>query len=426
MKKIVIGFLICLLLINYAGAISSDIKNGSYSPSETMLIKIDGNILAALSADNVKFYRGHVEVPVEYDLKKLGDNYYIWALAPTSENNYSLLVEDITTTISGVTAKVNYQANFSVSGDIVDYNIKPGFIFNEKKFDIDVFLNEDVNKEITTSFMTSSNFTLKPGANTISFDTGNLPQNTTQPMIITIGKYALPVYIIGLGAVSSAENASLPSFYFSPKRIEAEINSISDFKNKELRIVNDGDKDLKITIGYNKSIFSSSSKENVTIGAKEIYSFNISLIELPKDEISEIISAKSNSSSAIAIIEIARVGNATNVTTTYSDTFGKEGEKVNYYCIELRGAICSSSETCVGTTLDALDGACCIASSAGNGVCAKETTSSSYAWIGYLLIVIVVIGLIFIYLRYRKTKTLGLDVFKRKTEEAEKKVTGLP
>jgi hypothetical protein len=130
MKKIVVGLLICMFLIGNALAISSDIKNESYAQGETMLIKLEGNILSALSADNVKFYRGHVEIPLEYDLKKLGDNYYIWAIAPVSENNYSLLVEDITTTISGVTAKVNYQTNFSISGDVVDYYIKPGFIFS--------------------------------------------------------------------------------------------------------------------------------------------------------------------------------------------------------------------------------------------------------------------------------------------------------
>jgi hypothetical protein len=192
MKRIVC-FIACLIIMaNGALAITINLQD-SYLPGETVIGRISGNILEPITPDKVEFMRGHVLVPFDYDVKKVGDRYYIWFITPQNEMNYTLAVRGITTTVSGKIQQIDYEKNFSVSGNLSDYSVKPGFVLAEGDFEIAVQLNEDEEKSISVKFVEESDFTLKPGENSLDFSISAV--NETKTMDLVIGKYTLPVYV---------------------------------------------------------------------------------------------------------------------------------------------------------------------------------------------------------------------------------------
>ena len=142
MKKIIVLCAFIFLSISSVTAISTDLKS-SYEKGETIIIEIKGNILEPITNSQIEFLRGHVAIPLEYESKKLSGKYYLWAIAPQQENNYTLLIKDITTTVAGRTEKIDFVQNFSVSQNSTDYFVKPGIVLAQKDFSIDIYLNED-------------------------------------------------------------------------------------------------------------------------------------------------------------------------------------------------------------------------------------------------------------------------------------------
>jgi len=193
MKRNIASFFVLVILsLSMVSAISLDIKE-TYSPKENIISEISGSVLEPIIPTNVELRRGHILVPWDYEIKKLGEQYYLWAIAPEQEMNYTLIIKDITTHVSGEIKKINYEKNFSVSGNLTDYYIRPGFVLTEKDFEIKVQLNEDFDKTIDLIFLETTDYTLKPGENTIEFSISEI--NETKTFNITIGKYDLPAHI---------------------------------------------------------------------------------------------------------------------------------------------------------------------------------------------------------------------------------------
>ena len=195
MKKVVIAAILVfafVLSLNAVSAISTDIAD-SYRPGETIITEISGSILEPILATNVELKREHILVPFDYEIKRLGERYYLWFIAPEQKTNYTLRIKEITSYVSGSVKKTDYEKNFSVSGNVTDYSVKPGFILTDKDFEIKVQLNEDRDKTVEMRFSEETDYTLKPGENTIKFSVGGI--NETSLLNLSIGRYVIPVYI---------------------------------------------------------------------------------------------------------------------------------------------------------------------------------------------------------------------------------------
>jgi len=196
MRRTIYLILVLMTLVFSLGitsAISTSLKE-SYSPGETIITDISGNILAPIGSSNVLLeIKGHISVPIDFEVKKLGENYYIWFIAPEPADNYTLIIRDISTVVSGRVQEIDYEKNFSISGNLTDYSVKPGFISTNKSFQIKVQLNEDYNKQIDLKFVKVTNTTLKPGENTLEFPISEI--NESGLFNLSIGKYILPVYV---------------------------------------------------------------------------------------------------------------------------------------------------------------------------------------------------------------------------------------
>ena len=204
MKKLLLIFGIILLMTDVF-AISTDIKE-VYSPRETVLTKLSGEIYDVLTKENIELKRGHVAVPFDYDIAKIQGEYYVWFITPYLENNYTLRIKDITTTVGGIVKKIDYEKNFSVIGNAT-YSIKPGFVYTSKDFDINVYLYEDEKKTIKVNFQTEQEIKLNPGENLLKFSIDWI--NESNMYNISIGDYNLLAYILSNKTKARSYNATM-------------------------------------------------------------------------------------------------------------------------------------------------------------------------------------------------------------------------
>ncbi len=384
--------LLLFVLANVVSAASINLKD-NYEKGETIIVEIKGEI-TNIAKEDIEFRRGHVAVPFNYDLKRISTKYYIWAITPNNEINYTL-------SIKGVGEK-----NFSVIGNKSDYSIEPGFIQTDRDFEVSVQLNEENEKTISIDFPSAREIILKPGKNIIKFSVSNVLENSF--IEINIGKYVFPAYIL------KAKNDSIKAENIKLNIIPSSIKStVLDEKeiNYPFQIINEGDSLNNIRIEYNKELFYISQSEEISLVSGAILELNINFTgkltnEQIKKGIKESISIIAGDYSVYLPIEINFTKNAAEVDTPYLDNYEKP-----YYCSELKGIICTAGEKCTGESKTSIDGACCLAS------CTKESGGSS-AWIGYLIAGAALAIIIFIYIRYKRVRKSG--GFEQSVANAEK------
>lgn len=406
-----------ILCLNGVFAISSNIKE-VYEPKETMIIKLSGSILSPITSANVRFMRANVNLPLDYDAKKIGNDYYIWAIAPENENNYTLYVDDISSMVAGTEKIINYSANFRVSGNLTDYYIKPGFITSNKNFEIKAILNSDESRSVEINFPYERQAILVPGENKLTFDISDISGN--QAIQITIGKYIIPAYLIGNNsAAPTEEEIHGPVLIFSPERIRSVVLIGSSYPRYNIGISNSGDREAKgIYFDFDRTLFSINPDIRVDLKANETFYYNLSLRSKVNESLADkAIYARYGNLSYPLYVDVDFTLNASETGTKYSGISGAFNYS-NYRCIEI-GASCTSEETCNGTAVQVADGACCI------GLCKTATSGSAgISWVGWIAGLIIVAMLVYVGYRYYSRKgSSGLgSIFKKKVAEAEEKI----
>ena len=190
-----LGFIFIIVLISSVSALSIELE-GEYEQGETVIAELEGEIIEPIFSEDVEFRRGHVLVPFDYDVKRLGERYFIWFITPRNQENYTLVVNAVST-VAGRVEQVELMQNFSVGANISDYSIRPGAIITTEDFFVIAQLNEDFNKDIELNFPEEGNVTLSPGENQIDFSIASVTETTFVEAMI--GKYTIPIYIVTEG-----------------------------------------------------------------------------------------------------------------------------------------------------------------------------------------------------------------------------------
>jgi len=148
MKKTILLFISLLLILPIISAVEIDMKS-EFSQGETLMAKISGNFLEQVKKENIFFYREHVRIPLEYDMAKIDDKYYVYAqLGDKGPNNYSLRIEN-TRYMQGVNmVEEDIIKNFVITDDLADFKVNPGFIIADEPFTIEVQNLRDFKIEI--------------------------------------------------------------------------------------------------------------------------------------------------------------------------------------------------------------------------------------------------------------------------------------
>ncbi len=385
-------------------AVTVDLKQ-SYEPKETGIAEIKGNILSDIQQEQIEIRRVNVVVPVDFDVKKMGEDYFMWFVSPETVGNYTLRINNIVTTVNGAEEKIDYQKNFSVFGNLTNYYVSPGAIFTRGDFSINVYSNLDIKTKINTNLPGQGYIEINPGKNSLSFSSENL---ITGKSNIVLGKYSIPLYFAGNESVDAKKEIK-----FIPNYIRYNFIRNRALGQQQIILVNTLDRDINnIRMSYNRSFFSLFPNEITKLKAKETKILNVSFANYSFgiDDFIYVSYENKSVSLPVFLMPVSEENISGNNIT-------KIGSGELYNCYELGGIICSGQESCSGNKVQSSEGnECCVGQcSAGMG------KGSGSSWIGYVLGLILLAGVGYLVYRYKSVKK-DKNPIERKITEAEKKM----
>ncbi len=150
MKKIIIILLFILLLSNIS-SLDIQIKQ-EYKKGEPFLAKISGVFLSPITEQDIHFYHNGVEVPLDFSLGKIKNNYYLFTNLPYDSGNYSIVLENILSYSNGKYVENDYVKNFTISNQTFAFQIDKGFITTSESFQVIIknVLGSTINVKVST------------------------------------------------------------------------------------------------------------------------------------------------------------------------------------------------------------------------------------------------------------------------------------
>lgn len=189
-----------------------------------------------------------------------------------------------------------------------------------------------------------------------------------------------------------------PFFRLNPRMIESSVFISNKLPEYTFSITNLGNYSLnKVNIYYNKKLFEIFPSTNITIEPNSTAKFNLTLKTNATKEIKEVVFVKAGEEKKYLLVKIGFTTNESKVGTQYLRE--AQNRSSLYYCSELSGMLCSSNEICEGEQVASIENSvCCV------GQCKEKPAGSSKAWIGYLIAAIVILGLLIVYIKFKKVK----------------------
>ncbi len=397
MKKIgIFAFLFLIVSISFVSAVSTTLKE-SYDKKENIIIEVKGNILSPIKFEDIEFKRKNVGVPLEHDVMNLEDKHFIWAIAPDKNETYTLLINNLETTINGQKKIINYTQNSNVLENLTRYSIKPGFVNAKGNFDVEINSYLDSNIVISTNFPYESSLNIKPGNNKFTFLTDSVKSDLFTS--IKIGEYSVPLYL----NLEDKNINNKKGLYFEPVSIKRSIRS----GEKPIYLVSvrnyDNSSHQKVKLLYNKQIFFINPDKEFNINSGERIEFNLSFRNNLDKDFNDKIEITYDNLILSLPLEIKIDDGVPDVVKNSSSDF-------QYFCSELAGSKCALDETCSGEVKEGLDGTCCL------GSCQTQTVEESNTSniIGYVLALLIFLILGYLVYRFKKAKQEGNDEISEK------------
>ncbi len=417
MKKInILLFLFLLFLFPLVSASQIELSKQEFDSGETLFAQISGNFVDQITSQNVNFYRGHVKIPMVYEVEKIDEEFYVYALLTgKDEGNYSLRIEGVRYYKATEVTDETIRENFTISNRTADFSISPGFLSTTSGFSVE--LQNLVDKRITVGVNSSSR--VEPESEELKLNIGekksfsfglNSPQSKETISFKTENTEYVFTLFVSSGSATPTEEFE-KDFMFETQAIEVSMATKSETK-RVIYLKNTGEADL------------TGVELNVSGILQPYIEFNPSRI----DELDSNESVKIELSIISDVEEATLEGLVTayvfeeNLTTSsviildfVKDFIPQEGQSEETasakYCEEVGGEICGESFECDGDIFYAQDGTCCL------GSCEPVSESSTGKWIGWALVVLVVLIVFWFFKsKYKKagTKKSGLLKFLKK------------
>ena len=356
MKKTILILLAFLILIlPLMSAVEVDMKT-EFSQGETLMAEISGNFLEYLEKENIFFYREHVKIPLDYDIAKIDDKYYVYAqLGDKTPNNYSLRIENVRYMQGVNIVEEDIIKNFVITDDLADFKVNPGFIIadeafaievqNLRNFKIEIDINE--NKTSTGKSLFESWFSLGTFESDIELFSGEIKDlefdlgNETSFNFIELSTeniiYKIPVYVFVIETTTEESEETTTEEGEETTTEEGEETTTEEGEETTTEEENE-------------------SGEETTTEDEETTSDS----EEEEDEI-KIVSTKT--------------------------------------CAEENGAICEDNERCNGTIIQARDATCCL------DTCQVIKKSNTGKILGWSMVIIILLVLIWFFkVKYKGAK----------------------
>jgi hypothetical protein len=398
MKKSVIIFIFLLLFFPLISAVNFEM-NTEFDRGETLIAKISGNFLDQITRTNVYFYRNHVRIPLVYDVSKFDDDFYIYAmLTGKSQGNYSVIIKDVRYMGGIEISEEHLVKNFSITENLADFSIDPGFIVAYDDFSIEAqnLQNDEITIQIKVDNDTIET-TLKSGEKKdLNFGTQGISAPETRRVELSTNNtnYFVPVFVEKKETIPEEVESE---FGFESSTLEVQMSTSSDTR-RVLYIHNTGEADLEDVILYTSPIL-----ESFVILSDEIIDIEKNSTERIELYIVSDVTEKIVEGELIAETPEGLLISMTIVLDFIEDFIPLDGsadEPVSILsCEEEGGKICESDEECSGDFIYATDDVCCMAECEG-----PEEGTSRGKIIGWLIIIFIIILVFWFF----KSKYLGV------------------
>ncbi len=415
MKKVAVLFLF-LMLFSLASAAEIKLSKEVYQPSETLQAEINGNFLDSIKPENIHFYRER-NLPVEYDISKIGDKYLLYALLPSKEGNYTITIEDIRHEEGDVVTDTEIVKGFKIQKGNESYlTINPGFVVARDDFYIRVESQE--NRQLDISFLGEKQTIDLVGEKEkkIYFSISNITDYTETN--ISLLSYSIPVLIF---PNQSSLIKETPDFRFNPLEIETAILKDGKF-SFVVALVNFGVKNVtNLTLSYNSSLSIQLSPESISfLEAREKQFINLTVRSEKTGNFTGKIIASSSNFTAEMGLKIMVTENKSEVISFINNSNGSSGFLGEKSCAELKGTQCSDKEECNVAEVPSTDGSCC------QGACIKSSNGDS-SWIyGVILIVVLIAGLVGFSIYMKKRQGNITDLLKKREQKFQDTMSPSP
>ena len=429
-KRVIILFL--LLLVPLISSLEFDMAN-EFKQGETILTKISGNFLEPVLKENIDFYRGHVQIPLNYDLIKLQEEYYLYVqLSDKAPGNYSIRITGAKYYKGIEVVEEDIIKNFSITNETIDFSITPGFISTNEDFFLEVQNFQDskitINFEISgdssedEGFFASLFSTSEGTGNSIDVLSGQIKKinfilGEVNESILTSAKlssgdthYEIPIYLIAKGTTDDLNK--IKKYEFIPSEFKTINISTNSSTKRVLYLQNTGTMIMEnISIGVSDSL-----KDFVTLSVEKIESLEAN----ESIKIEAYIYSGNKSQTIEGHIKAKDYQNyytysmlALNIVEGYVPLPEEniiEGRRIPESaktCEERKGTICGDEEVCSEEVVSSRDGACCLAE------CEKiEKESGSLGKIiGWGIVILVVLFILwFLKFKYKRARK-NIDLF---------------
>ncbi|MBI2630084.1 hypothetical protein HYW76_03205 [Candidatus Pacearchaeota archaeon] len=413
MKKESVMLLLILFLANSVYAIESNIRQ-EYLPGETFIAYFSGNFADTIYPENVQFFSDRKFIPMIYDVIKISDKYYVYALLPNAERNYTLIIKNVRYTELGKEKTEDLYYNFSARGNIVDFSVNPGVILANKDFSIKI-LSKLNNINLFYTFMNNSaELSLKPDEEKkLDFSISSIADSAFLTLFLASGNfsYEIPVSVFKNSSTLPSNNENFMRF----TRKYLNISVIKDYPFQiEISLSNFGAEDI-FNVSFNNEelsdIIAISPLSLDKLSSGEIKIINLTI----KSSDSGIISKKIKAYSSNYTSEMSLDINTIEDEETFTDNLPADSEQVNQEdCAEFSGLICKAEEECSGIIRLTKDGVCCV------GQCSKKSSSSNLIWIILIILVLAAAGYFF-YKRIKAKKQTSKEILENKGKSYEER-----
>lgn len=412
MKKILEVICFLFILLPVISAVDFDIKS-NYSQGETMIGKFSANFVDSVTEDNVRFYREHVRVSFDFSLTKIGEEYYFYAQLPEKSANYSVRLEDVKYLQGRSVIEEDFIKNFTITNKTADFWVNPGVIVTSEDFELQIQnLNSEkinITSKIETetgdegTFLSDFFGEFDEGEeNSISIITGDIKkiefsasdvdEDSLKKIILSTNdtKYEISLYVLS----TPVSNSKQKDLRFESEEVQIKVSTGEELVRK-LKLQNIGKEKLEnIVISFSEEL----------TPYLEIPVTEIELIEHNEEIELGLYFAKSVDEKVIEgqiKAQTEDVNSYTAITLIYLKNYepsdSEEDKAVIKTCSELGGKFCDEGESCSEDTTIARDGVCC----EGNCI---EDESTSYGWLGWLLLIGVILVIAYFFKKYKDTK----------------------
>lgn len=414
-NKIPVLFFVCLFLINGIFAVEITM-NKEFQQGETLVAKISGNFLTPLAKSNIFFYREHVRVSFEYEIAKVGYDYYIYAfLVGKPAGNYTLSIENTKYSVAGISSEEDIIQNFSLTNEVADFSVKPGFVQASNNFSLTIenLQYHSINIEVSTSefpepvyVLSSGNkdsiFPLSAGEiKKINFFVGEVG-NTLHNLLFSSENttYKIPASVSG-GKTINSELFGKDGFNFQTSNLVLYIPT--NFAYKELvylRNLNDTElEDISLSLSDELAYYAVLSEDKIdTIDGKSNKSIELSFFSEEEKNVDGYLYVTIDNKSFSLSVSAKFVENASEIETP----------SATKTCAEQNATVCNTeTHTCdMNLLVPGKDGWCCL------GKCSEIKTNDSGRIIAVILILLVIILLIWFYFKKYKKSKKPVDLLK--------------